>query len=204
MATNFSIVAWRIPWTEEPGRLQYMGVAKIRTWVRLHVFHICHKQEVGFKWWIGNFGKQQYREVNIPSTGKIMWGVCVCVWMCMGFHFIVILGFLLVKVLRLVWVGLKDKHFQDTVTIWMISGVNWSQVSKHCTVYVLPHISVLLCMSASFCVFLKTDFPCFPIYMTFQSSWIYFSFIKRLTELGLESLGLNSKCPTKYSFVHFA
>ena len=79
MATNFSIVAWRIPWTEEPGRLQYMGVAKIRTWVRLHVFHICHKQEVGFKWWIGNFGKQQYREVNIPSTGKIMWGVCVCV-----------------------------------------------------------------------------------------------------------------------------
>ena len=24
MATHFSILAWRIPWTEEPGRLQYM------------------------------------------------------------------------------------------------------------------------------------------------------------------------------------
>ena len=25
MATHFSIVAWRIPWTEEPGGLQSMG-----------------------------------------------------------------------------------------------------------------------------------------------------------------------------------
>ena len=24
-ANNSSILAWRIPWTEEPGRLQYMG-----------------------------------------------------------------------------------------------------------------------------------------------------------------------------------
>lgn len=99
---------------------------------------------------------------------------------------------------------LKDKRFQDTVTVWMISGINCSQVSKYCKVYVLPHISAPLCMSASLYVFLKTDFPCFPIYMTFQNSWIYFSFIERLTELWLESLGLNSKCPTKYSFAHFA
>ena len=25
MATHFSVLAWRIPWTEEPGRLQSMG-----------------------------------------------------------------------------------------------------------------------------------------------------------------------------------
>ena len=25
MATHSSILAWRIPWTEEPGELQYMG-----------------------------------------------------------------------------------------------------------------------------------------------------------------------------------
>ena len=25
MATHFSILAWRIPWTEEPGALQSMG-----------------------------------------------------------------------------------------------------------------------------------------------------------------------------------
>ena len=28
MATHFSILAWRIPWTEEHGGLQSMGVAK--------------------------------------------------------------------------------------------------------------------------------------------------------------------------------
>ena len=31
MATHSSTLAWRIPWTEEPGRLQSMGVAKSRT-----------------------------------------------------------------------------------------------------------------------------------------------------------------------------
>ena len=28
-ATHSSILAWRIPWTEEPGRLQYMGFPKV-------------------------------------------------------------------------------------------------------------------------------------------------------------------------------
>ena len=31
MATHSSIRAWRIPWTEEPGWLQVMGVAKSQT-----------------------------------------------------------------------------------------------------------------------------------------------------------------------------
>ena len=30
MATHSSILAWRIPWTEEPGRLQSMGLKKVR------------------------------------------------------------------------------------------------------------------------------------------------------------------------------
>ena len=29
MATYFSILAWRIPWTEEPGRLQPMGSQRV-------------------------------------------------------------------------------------------------------------------------------------------------------------------------------
>ena len=33
-ATHSSIVAWRIPWTEEPGRLQSMGLQRVRhDWV---------------------------------------------------------------------------------------------------------------------------------------------------------------------------
>ena len=31
MATHSSILAWKIPWTEEPGGLQVQGVAKSRT-----------------------------------------------------------------------------------------------------------------------------------------------------------------------------
>ena len=30
MATHSSILAWRIPWTEEPGGLQFMGSQRIR------------------------------------------------------------------------------------------------------------------------------------------------------------------------------
>ena len=30
MATHFSILAWRIPWTEEPGGLQSMGSERVR------------------------------------------------------------------------------------------------------------------------------------------------------------------------------
>ena len=29
MATHSSILAWRIPWTEEPGRLQSMGLQSV-------------------------------------------------------------------------------------------------------------------------------------------------------------------------------
>ena len=29
MATHFSIPAWRMPWTEEPGRLQFMGSQRV-------------------------------------------------------------------------------------------------------------------------------------------------------------------------------
>ena len=31
MATHFSILAWKIPWTEETGRLQSMGFTKSQT-----------------------------------------------------------------------------------------------------------------------------------------------------------------------------
>ena len=30
MVTHSNIVAWEIPWTEEPGRLQFMGSQRVR------------------------------------------------------------------------------------------------------------------------------------------------------------------------------
>ena len=39
MATPSSILAWRIPWTEEPGRLQSMGLQRIgHDWATLTIF----------------------------------------------------------------------------------------------------------------------------------------------------------------------
>ena len=33
MAIHSSILAWKIPWTEEPGRLQSMGSQKSQIWL---------------------------------------------------------------------------------------------------------------------------------------------------------------------------
>ena len=40
MATHSSILAWRIAWTEDPGRLQVHGVAK--SWTQLSNFSFFH------------------------------------------------------------------------------------------------------------------------------------------------------------------
>ena len=36
MTAHSSILAWKIPWTEKPGGLQFMGVSKIQTGLRTH------------------------------------------------------------------------------------------------------------------------------------------------------------------------
>ena len=38
MATHSSTLAWRVPWTEEPGRLQSMGLLRVSMTEQLH-FH---------------------------------------------------------------------------------------------------------------------------------------------------------------------
>ena len=40
MATHSSILAWRIPWTEEPGELQSIGLQRVRD-------DIASKQQTG-------------------------------------------------------------------------------------------------------------------------------------------------------------
>ena len=48
MATHSRILAWKIPWMEEPGRLQSMGLQRVDTTERLHLifkmFHVSNKQ----------------------------------------------------------------------------------------------------------------------------------------------------------------
>ena len=42
MATHSSILAWEIPWIEEPGRLQYMGLPRVG-------HHFATKQQLVMK-----------------------------------------------------------------------------------------------------------------------------------------------------------
>ena len=39
MAPHSRILAWRIPWTEKPGRLQYMGLKELDTTERVGLNH---------------------------------------------------------------------------------------------------------------------------------------------------------------------
>ena len=52
MATHFSVLAWRIPWTEEPGRLQSIGLQRVgHKWSNLahmHLLYICKQFEFLF------------------------------------------------------------------------------------------------------------------------------------------------------------
>jgi len=43
MATHSSILAWRIPWTEEPGRLQSMGSQESDMTEQLNHHHHHHR-----------------------------------------------------------------------------------------------------------------------------------------------------------------
>ena len=45
MATHSSILAWEVPWTEEPGGLEFMGVTKSQTRLSTPSGHIWTKRE---------------------------------------------------------------------------------------------------------------------------------------------------------------
>ena len=59
MATHSSILAWRIPWTEEPGGLQSIGLQRVR-WVKRQRMNLRLKKKK--RWWI-----------NLSSKTKRLW-----------------------------------------------------------------------------------------------------------------------------------
>ena len=70
-ATHSSILAWRIPWTEEPGELQFMGSRRVRhDWSELaHMYACCSRyQSISFK-------AEQHSTVWTPSIYDACSGV---------------------------------------------------------------------------------------------------------------------------------
>ena len=61
MATHSSILAWRIPWKEEPGRLQSMGSQRVMTKQLKHTHAHTHTHTSLWGWKEGtglrNFGE---------------------------------------------------------------------------------------------------------------------------------------------------
>ena len=67
MAPHYSTLAWKIPWMEEPGRLQSMGSLRVRLTERLH-FHFslsCFGE--------GNGNPLQYSWLENPRDGGAWW-----------------------------------------------------------------------------------------------------------------------------------
>ena len=67
MATHSSILAWRIPWTEEPGRLQSMGSQRVRyNWATSLSFFFF----LSFFLWLSSG-----QESDLPLHGAGVWSL---------------------------------------------------------------------------------------------------------------------------------
>ena len=81
MATHSSILAWRIPWTEEPGRLQSMGSQRVGydftfTFPSLSVSCLCENLPscfIGYLLGVPSFLESGYQEPVFPWCPKL-WG----------------------------------------------------------------------------------------------------------------------------------
>ena len=71
MTTHCGIIAWRIPWTEEPGGLQSMGLLRVGdNWSDLACIHALEKEMAApssvLAWWIPGTEEPG----GLPSVGS--------------------------------------------------------------------------------------------------------------------------------------
>ena len=81
MATHSSILVWRIPWTEEPGELQSMGLQKVRQDRATFTFTFSHGHSAGrldslqgtydIKGWHGSFQDLAHLKKLHPTLNGI-------------------------------------------------------------------------------------------------------------------------------------
>ena len=76
MASHSSIIAWRIPRTEEPGRLQSMGLQRVRHNLATNTFTlrpflmVCYNKVPQIGW----LQQQKYWLLTFPETGSLRLG----------------------------------------------------------------------------------------------------------------------------------
>ena len=64
MAPHSSTLAWKIPWTEEPGGLQSMGLLRVGHAERFH-FHFFFFFQIGKNNFLILFEKTKEKNINI-------------------------------------------------------------------------------------------------------------------------------------------
>ena len=70
MATHSSILAWKIPWTEEPGGVQFMGPQKVRhDWALEHTY--THRRLT-----LNLFTFTEYHHNFLHSSLFHVWYIC--------------------------------------------------------------------------------------------------------------------------------
>ena len=67
MATHSGVLAWKIPWTEEPGRLQSMGLLRVGQTEQLY-FHLSLSCIVE-----GNGNQLQCSSLENPRDAEAWW-----------------------------------------------------------------------------------------------------------------------------------
>ena len=66
MATHSSTLAWKIPWTEELGRLQSIGSQKVgHDWATSLASLLVSVMKFQFEMWMGDWSNQELGEVSI-------------------------------------------------------------------------------------------------------------------------------------------
>ena len=75
MTTLSSILAWRIPWTEEPGELQSVGLHRIRHNRSDWSTHMLEAATVQWRRWKGKDRSKRLYDVKVKCMMRFMVGV---------------------------------------------------------------------------------------------------------------------------------
>jgi len=72
MATHSGILAWRIPWTEEPGGLQFMGSQRVGYDWMTNTFSLIEFNSLEFKDWESSLEADQQMLAMLSQEGQYM------------------------------------------------------------------------------------------------------------------------------------
>ena len=173
MATYSSTLAWKIPWTEEPGRLQSMGslgVGRLSDFTFTFHFHVLEKEMATYSsilaWRIPGMGDPG----GLPSMGSHRVGhntISVLYWahLCMKFS-LGISNFLAAAAAKsLQFSSLQSlSHVQIFATPWI--------AARQTSLSITNFRSSLNWNSITPTSFVRSDGSYSPLDFTFQDAWL--------------------------------